>query len=48
VQDVDLILMLVNELADSTRWPEWKSGSEFKSIRDQSASARQAAALDQT
>jgi len=48
VQDVDLILMLVNELADSTRWPQWKSGSEFKSIRDQSASARQAAALDQT
>ena len=48
VQDVDLILTLVNELADSTRWPEWKSGSEFKSIRDQSASARQAAALDQT
>jgi Zn-dependent M28 family amino/carboxypeptidase len=48
VQDVDLILTLVNELADSTRWPQWKSGSEFKSIRDQSASARQAAALDQT
>lgn len=40
VQDVDLILMLVNELADSTRWPEWKSGSEFKSIRDQSAKTR--------
>ena len=40
VQDVDLILMLVNELADSTRWPQWKSGSEFKSIRDQSAKTR--------
>ena len=40
VQDVDLILMLVNELANSTRWPQWKSGSEFKSIRDQSAKTR--------
>ncbi len=27
-------------LADSTRWPEWKTGSELKAIRDQSARRR--------
>ena len=39
-QDVDLMLDIGRELANSTRWPEWKPGSEFKAIRDKSAAAR--------
>jgi hypothetical protein len=27
-------------LANSTRWPEWKAGSEFKALRDRSAARR--------
>jgi len=40
-QDVDLMLDIGRDLATSTRWPEWKPGSEFKAIRDKSAGARQ-------
>jgi hypothetical protein len=29
------------ELASSNHWPQWKPGSEFKAVRDQSAAARQ-------
>ncbi|ATB43068.1 hypothetical protein CYFUS_008547 [Cystobacter fuscus] len=39
-QDVHLLHDIGRELATSTRWPQWKPGSEFKSIRDRSASAR--------
>jgi Zn-dependent M28 family amino/carboxypeptidase len=38
--DVTLIYNVGRSLADSTRWPEWKTGSEFKAIRDQSAQRR--------
>jgi Zn-dependent M28 family amino/carboxypeptidase len=38
--DITLIYSVGRSLADSTRWPEWKTGSEFKAIRDQSASRR--------
>jgi hypothetical protein len=38
-QDVSLLYSLGKELATSG-WPEWSSGSEFKAIRDQSASQR--------
>ncbi len=40
VQDVELIRQLVEDLGNSTRWPQWKAGSEFKSIRESSAAAR--------
>ncbi|WP_193162467.1 M28 family metallopeptidase [Microbulbifer hainanensis] len=40
VQDISAIRMIISDLGDSTRWPEWKQGSEFKAIRDQSAEAR--------
>ena len=40
-QDVDLMLDIGRDLATSTRWPEWKPGSEFKAIRDKSTGARQ-------
>ena len=38
--DVTLIYDVGRSLADSTRWPEWKTGSEFKALRDQSAAKR--------
>jgi Zn-dependent M28 family amino/carboxypeptidase len=39
-QDIDLMLHIGQDLATSTRWPEWKAGSEFKAIRDKSAAVR--------
>jgi len=39
-QDVDLLLAIGRDLANSTRWPDWKPGSEFKAARDASAAAR--------
>ncbi|OHC96740.1 MAG: peptidase M20 [Sphingomonadales bacterium RIFCSPLOWO2_12_FULL_63_15] len=39
-QDVDLLLNIGRDLASSTRWPQWKPGSEFKAVRDKSAAAR--------
>ncbi|MEO7433695.1 MAG: M28 family metallopeptidase [Dokdonella sp.] len=40
LQDIALMFDIGNELANSSRWPEWKSGSEFKALRDKSAAAR--------
>ncbi|WNG20540.1 M28 family metallopeptidase [Cystobacter fuscus] len=39
-QDVQLLHDIGRELATSNRWPQWKPGSEFKSVRDRSASTR--------
>jgi Zn-dependent M28 family amino/carboxypeptidase len=39
-QDVDLLYRAGRAIADSGAWPTWNSGSEFKAVRDQSASAR--------
>ncbi len=39
-QDVDLIYQAGRELANSEAWPTWNAGSEFKAIREQSASQR--------
>lgn len=39
-QDMQLLYTLGHELATSRRWPAWKQGSEFKGVRDQTASAR--------
>ena len=38
--NVDLLHELGRDLADSTRWPEWAEGSEFKAVRDESAARR--------
>jgi Zn-dependent M28 family amino/carboxypeptidase len=40
VEDVDLFYRIGLELGSSRRWPEWRATSEFKAIRDSSASAR--------
>jgi Zn-dependent M28 family amino/carboxypeptidase len=34
VDDVQLLYQVGRNLANSTRWPGWKEGSEFKAIRD--------------
>jgi Zn-dependent M28 family amino/carboxypeptidase len=39
-QDIELFRMIVEDLGSSTRWPQWKAGSEFKAIRDESAKSR--------
>jgi Zn-dependent M28 family amino/carboxypeptidase len=41
-EDVDLFYRIGLELANSRRWPEWSAASEFKAVRDASASARPA------
>lgn len=41
VQDIELFQMITQDLANSRRWPQWQQGSEFKAIRDKSASIRQ-------
>jgi Zn-dependent M28 family amino/carboxypeptidase len=33
-QDVQLLWQVGDQLANSARFPEWKSGSEFKALRD--------------
>jgi len=40
VQDIQIFYRIGDELARSAKWPQWKPGSEFKAIRDQSAAAR--------
>lgn len=39
-QDIELFRTIVEDLGNSTRWPQWQAGSEFKAIREQSADAR--------
>ena len=41
VQDIELFQLLIEDLGNSRRWPEWKAGSEFKAVRDASSTARQ-------
>ena len=39
-QDGGMLLELGMKLANSKVWPEWKAGSEFKAVRDQSQALR--------
>lgn len=39
-QSIDVIFNISNELANSTQWPNWYDGNEFKSIRDISRSGK--------
>jgi Zn-dependent M28 family amino/carboxypeptidase len=39
-QDVDLIYEIGRDLANSRRWPDWNSGSEFKAVRERTKAAR--------
>lgn len=40
VQDIQLFHIIINELANSSRWPELLPTSEFKALRDQSRASR--------
>jgi len=35
VEDLQLMLEVGNEVANGTKWPEWKPGAEFKARRDE-------------
>jgi len=39
-QDVDLFKTIGTKLANSRLWPEWRDGSEFKSVRAETAAER--------
>lgn len=39
-EDIELFRTIIEDLGNSARWPQWKAGSEFKAIRDQSENAR--------
>ena len=38
--DVDLLRTIGFDLANGSAWPEWRAGSEFRAIREQSAAQR--------
>jgi Zn-dependent M28 family amino/carboxypeptidase len=38
--DIELYHTIVRDLGSSARWPRWRSGSEFKSVRDSSSARR--------
>ena len=40
LQDVELVYAIGKKLAFSHEWPEWKTGSEFKALRDRTAADR--------
>jgi Zn-dependent M28 family amino/carboxypeptidase len=40
MQDIQLVFLIGKRLAFSGDWPNWKAGSEFKAIRDQSSGER--------
>lgn len=40
VQDIELFQTIITDLGNSTRWPQWRTGSEFKAIRDASNGTR--------
>ena len=40
VADITLVYKLGRHLADSDEWPVWKTGSEFKAVRDATAAQR--------
>jgi len=40
VLDIELYHTIVRDLGSSGRWPQWREGSEFKAIRDDSAKRR--------
>jgi Zn-dependent M28 family amino/carboxypeptidase len=39
-RDLQLLYTVGEELANSTRWPDWSQDSEFRATRDESAAAR--------
>jgi Zn-dependent M28 family amino/carboxypeptidase len=40
VEDIELFHTILRDLGDSTRWPQWKEGSEFRAIRTETDDQR--------
>lgn len=40
-QDISLFKIIIQDLGNTRRWPQWYAGSEFKALRDDSKTARQ-------
>ena len=40
-QDVELFHTIIRDLGNSRRWPQWKTGSEFRAVRAESDAARE-------
>lgn len=40
VEDIELFHTILRDLGDSTRWPKWKAGSEFRAIRAETENQR--------
>jgi Zn-dependent M28 family amino/carboxypeptidase len=38
--DIELFHTIIRDLGNSSRWPQWRDGSEFKATRDSSAQSR--------
>ena len=41
-EDAEIYLELGREIANSSDWPSWKDGVEFKAVRDETESERSA------
>ncbi|WP_082769062.1 M28 family peptidase [Paraglaciecola hydrolytica] len=41
IDDIELFHTILRELGDSTRWPQWKTGSEFRAIRSKTDKLRE-------
>ena len=39
-QSIDVIFNISNELANSSNWPNWYEGNEFKATRDASRAGK--------
>jgi hypothetical protein len=39
-KEIDVLYDLGRQIANSTYWPDWKAGSEFKAARDRTAAQR--------
>ena len=40
VEDIELFHTILRDLGDTTRWPKWKAGSEFRAIRGETDDKR--------
>jgi hypothetical protein len=43
VHDLPMLYTLGRQLAESNKWPNWGTGSEFRAIRDETAVERKPA-----
>lgn len=39
-EDIEVFRIIIEDLANSSRWPRWRPGSEFRALREESDAAR--------